>query len=78
MSKLPQVSGAELIRALEKIGFVATRQRGSHVQLRKLDSNGKVTTFPVPVHAGRSLKAGTLRGIMRKANLETDDLLELL
>jgi len=32
--KLPVVSGADLIRALGKFGYVAVRQKGSHVRLR--------------------------------------------
>jgi predicted RNA binding protein YcfA (HicA-like mRNA interferase family) len=37
-----------------------------------------VTTFPVPVHAGRTLKRGTLHGILRKAGLDPEALSELL
>jgi len=35
MPSLPSVSGREAIRALEKLGFVIKRQRGSHVILRR-------------------------------------------
>ena len=78
MPRLPQVTGRELLRALERIGFVAVRQKGSHVQLRRVESDGRVTTFPVPVHAGRTLKRGTLRGILRKAGLAPEGLSDLL
>lgn len=78
MSKMPQVSGGELIRALQRAGLVVVRQRGSHVQLRRLEANGKMTAFPVPVHAGKTIKKGTLNGILRKADLNVDDLIELL
>jgi len=78
VARLPQVTGSELVRALGRIGFVAVRQKGSHVQLRRGGPGGRITTFPVPVHAGRTLKRGTLRGILRKANLEPDDLPGLL
>ena len=36
MTKLPVVSGKQVIKALRKIGFVVMRQRGSHVLLRRL------------------------------------------
>lgn len=49
MPKLPQVTGADLVRALQKVGFAVTRQRGSHVQLRREEPEGTSTTFPVPV-----------------------------
>jgi predicted RNA binding protein YcfA (HicA-like mRNA interferase family) len=78
MPKLPQVRGSELIHALQKIGFRITRQRGSHVQLRREEADGKVTTFPVPVHAGKTIKTGTLSGILRKANLNTEEFRRLL
>ena len=56
MPKLPVLSGADVIKALERLGFAQVRQRGSHVVLRR-GSTGTV----VPLH--RELKAGTLAGI---------------
>jgi len=47
--KLPTVSGKEVIKSLEKEGFVLVSQRGSHVKLRKED-RGVVTTVIVPNH----------------------------
>jgi predicted RNA binding protein YcfA (HicA-like mRNA interferase family) len=78
MPKLPHIRGAELVRALEKIGFRITRQRGSHIQLRREETDGSFTTFPVPVHAGKTIKPGTLKGIIRKAGLDVAQLLEIL
>lgn len=78
MPKVPLVTGSELIQALKRVGFEVTRQRGSHVQLRRNETDGTVTTFPVPVHAGRTLKRGTLHGILRKAGIEPEALAELL
>lgn len=78
MPKLPQITGDELVRALEQIGFIAVRQKGSHLQLRRVENDGTVTTFPVPVHAGKSVKRGTLKGILRKAGLDTEDLANLM
>ena len=78
MAKLPRITGRELVRALEKAGFQVSRQRGSHLQLRRVEPDNSVTTFPVPVHAGKTLKVGTLRGILRLAGLDIDDLINLL
>ena len=78
MPKLPQVTGAELVRALLKKGFVVARQRGSHVQVSRLQPDGTTITFPVPVHAGKTIKRGTLQGILRKAGLDAEQLAELL
>lgn len=44
MPKLPRVSSADAIRALERLGFVQVRQRGSHVVLKKqvpVEDNGE-------------------------------------
>jgi len=41
MPRLRRVSGAEAIRALERLGFVQIRQRGSHVVLKKQTSEGE-------------------------------------
>lgn len=78
MSKLPVVTGAELLRAPKQSGFVVVRQKGSHVQVRRTEPYGTVTTFPVPVHVGKAIKRGTLKGILRKAGLGAEDLRSLL
>lgn len=66
MPRLPRITGEELVKALEKEGFEAVRQKGSHVQMRKFVEGDKVT-FPIPVHKGKTLKPGTLQGILRKS-----------
>jgi len=66
MPKLPIVSGVEVIRALERLGFVVVRQRGSHIVLRR-NSSGCV----VPNH--RELKAGTLVGILKQAGISIEE-----
>lgn len=71
LPELPIVSGAKTIRALEKLGFVVVRQRGSHVVLRG-DQAGCV----VPLH--RELKRGTLVGILRQANVDPAEFVDAL
>ena len=66
MPKLPVLSGAEVIKAMERLGFVQIRQRGSHVVLRR-GSDGTV----VPLH--REVKTGTLAGILRQAGVTQDE-----
>lgn len=67
MAKLPRISGHESIRALERLGFVQVRQRGSRDVLRRLTSSGDVGVV-VPLH--RELAVGTLRGILKLANVD--------
>lgn len=55
--ELPQISGVKLIKILSKFGFVATRQKGSHVRLERRTSE-KTIKLTVPLHD--KLKKGTL------------------
>lgn len=75
MPKLPRVSGAEAIRALERLGFVRVRQRGSHVVLRKSLPTGDIGCV-VPLHP--ELAAGTLRGVLKQAQIEVDEFRRML
>lgn len=77
MAKLPQLSGKDLCKALEKEGFVFVRQTGSHRIYQKQTGNGTLT-IPVPVHSGRPLKKGTLHGILKKAGITPEKLVFLL
>jgi predicted RNA binding protein YcfA (HicA-like mRNA interferase family) len=71
MPKLPRVSGAEVVRALQRMGFAVARQRGSHIVLRR-GSSGCV----VPNH--RELKTGTLAGLLKQAGVSIEDFLNAL
>ena len=65
------VSGKDLCRALERKGWQRIRVRGSHPIYRQ---PGNPTDISVPVHANKSLKTGTQRGIMKAAGLAEADL----
>lgn len=71
MPKLPALSGAQVIKGLERLGFEQVRQRGSHVVLRR----GSVGTV-VPLH--REVKSGTLAGILRQAGVTQDEFLAVV
>ena len=71
MPKLPVLSGAEVVKALERMGFEQVRQRGSHVVLRK----GAAGTV-VPLH--REVKVGTLNGVLRQAQVSADEFIAAL
>jgi predicted RNA binding protein YcfA (HicA-like mRNA interferase family) len=70
MGSLPVLKPTEVCRLLERLGFVAVRQRGSHVQYRHADGRG--TT--VPVHKGRDLAPPLLRQIARDIGLTVEEL----
>ena len=74
MSRLPAVTGADVIRALRAIGFELARQRGSHAIVRHPDGRSTV----VPLHAGESLGPGLLLKIARDVGLSRSELIRLL
>jgi len=73
--KIPVMTGPELIRALEAIGFVARRQKGSHLHLFRESDHRRVT---VPIHKGKDIPVGTLKAILKDAGLTADELRKLL
>ncbi len=75
MSKLPDVSGTELVKALQKVGFIILRQKGSHVSMEKIDSAGQWRTI-VPMH--REIARGTLHDILKQTGLTRDELRKVL
>jgi predicted RNA binding protein YcfA (HicA-like mRNA interferase family) len=74
MSRSPRITGAELIAALTKVGFLVARIRGSHHFLRHPD--GRTTV--VPVHSGETIGPGLLNKILRDCQLAVADLRKLL
>jgi predicted RNA binding protein YcfA (HicA-like mRNA interferase family) len=73
MSKLPRISGRECMKALEKAGFQFKRQEGSHIVLRRTDPFAQLV---VPDH--KELDRGTLRAIIRQADMNVDEFIKLL
>jgi predicted RNA binding protein YcfA (HicA-like mRNA interferase family) len=73
--KLPVLSGDNLIQALKKFGYVAIRQKGSHVRLRH---SSETQRLPVTVPLHSEIAFGTLRRILRDASITVDELLSAL
>jgi predicted RNA binding protein YcfA (HicA-like mRNA interferase family) len=72
---LPAVSGRELVRALQRAGFVLLRQKGSHVSMERRSADGYWRTV-VPLH--REIRPGTLSDILNQSGLTKEDLADLL
>lgn len=72
MPGLPSLSGAEMIKILERKGYKNMRTRGSHVRLYPPESLPQAKKVTVPLH--KQLKSGTLSNIMRDAGLTAEDL----
>ena len=73
--KIPRIRCEELVRVLKKAGFVEKRQKGSHLTMWRESDKRRVT---VPIHSAREIPVGTLRSILRDADISTDDFRALL
>ncbi|GIU70910.1 MAG: hypothetical protein KatS3mg003_0389 [Candidatus Nitrosocaldaceae archaeon] len=73
MTRLPRVSGIKVVKTLIKIGYRVDHQTGSHIILRHMDTHKRIT---VPRH--KELAKGTLRAILREADLSIEEFVRLL
>lgn len=69
MGFLPVLKPREVVRILERLGFVEIRQRGSHKQFRHPD--GRQTT--VPDHGSRDVSPILLRQIIKDIDLTAEE-----
>ncbi|PJA40647.1 hypothetical protein CO178_01805 [candidate division WWE3 bacterium CG_4_9_14_3_um_filter_34_6] len=73
MPKLPQIKPKDLIKVLTRLGFISRQGSGSHVVFKHPDGRRTV----IPVH-NRPIMTGTLRAILRQANITIFEFLKLL
>jgi predicted RNA binding protein YcfA (HicA-like mRNA interferase family) len=73
MPPLPSLSGREVVRAMQSLGWQVARQRGSHIILVK---EGHIATLSVPDH--KEVAKGTLRGLIRSAGVTVSEFLSAL
>jgi predicted RNA binding protein YcfA (HicA-like mRNA interferase family) len=71
MPNLPGISGQRAVKALQRLGFVFLRQKGSHAILRR-----GVRGCVVPMH--RQINPWTLAGVLKQAGIEVDEFLKAL
>jgi predicted RNA binding protein YcfA (HicA-like mRNA interferase family) len=68
MASLPAISGQEAVRVFETFGWSIARQKGSHIIMTK---KGEIVTLSIPNH--KEVAKGTLRSLIRAANLTVDE-----
>lgn len=73
MTRLVVISGKDMCKLLEKIGFEKVYGKGSHVRFKHSDGRRTV----VPVHGNEDLGKGLLREILRQINLSKEEYEEL-
>ena len=73
MAQLPNLSGKEVVKAFENLGWEFSRQSGSHIVLTK---DGEMASLSVPNH--KAVAKGTLRSLIRAANLTIDEFVKAI
>lgn len=68
MAQLPTLSGNEVVRVFERFGWQFVRQSASHMIMVK---DGEMASLSIPKH--REVAKGTLRSLIRSANLTVDE-----
>jgi predicted RNA binding protein YcfA (HicA-like mRNA interferase family) len=74
MTKLPSLTGKDVVSILKKVGFEIKRQRGSHVFLQHPD--GRTTV--VPIHSGEIIGPGLMLKILKDVNMTKEEFYKLL
>ncbi|MBI3589404.1 MAG: type II toxin-antitoxin system HicA family toxin [Candidatus Liptonbacteria bacterium] len=72
--RLPALKARDIIRVIEKLGFYAVRQKGSHIFFKHPD--GRATL--VPSHGGEDISRGLLREILNEIKISPNEFLKLL
>ncbi|MFW6105423.1 MAG: type II toxin-antitoxin system HicA family toxin [Chloroflexota bacterium] len=72
MPELPVISGDRCISALKRVGYRVARTKGSHVRMRCPGRR------PVTVPKHHELDRGTIKGILRTANVSVEEFIKLL
>lgn len=74
MARLPRAPAEKHLRAFERAGWSVARITGSHYILSK---EGCEFQLAVPYHAGKTVKVGLLKGLIRDAGLTNEEYLAL-
>jgi predicted RNA binding protein YcfA (HicA-like mRNA interferase family) len=75
-ARLPSLKARQVIRALERAGFVQVRSKGSHRVLQHPKEPARRAI--VSDHKGRDIPRGTLHAIIDQAGLTVDEFIDLL
>ena len=69
-SKLPLLSGKQVIAALQRLQFKVIHRKGSHVKMQH--SDGRVIVFP----DHKEIDRWTLKGVLKDAEIEEAEFLK--
>ena len=72
MASLPVLRGKEVVKVFERFGWKVVRQSSSHIVMTK---DGEIATLSIPDH--KEVAKGTLRSLIRSANLTIDEFVKV-
>jgi len=75
VSKVPVLPYFKIVNALQRDGWIAVRQKGSHIRMQKR-LNNEVLKITVPAH--KPVKRSTLSHILKQARLDVELFIKLL
>ncbi|WP_045215653.1 type II toxin-antitoxin system HicA family toxin [Desulfonatronovibrio magnus] len=75
MTRLGGYSGTGVVRAFQSAGWKVVRKKGSHVCMEK---PGHESILTIPVHKGKDVKKGTLRNLIKDAEMTVDEFLKCI
>jgi predicted RNA binding protein YcfA (HicA-like mRNA interferase family) len=73
MASLPALRGQEVVRIFQSLSWNVARQRGSHIIMTKQGAN---VTLSIPNH--KEVAKGTLRSLIRSANITIDEFIDAI
>jgi predicted RNA binding protein YcfA (HicA-like mRNA interferase family) len=73
MSKVPNLNYDQVIKALQRDGWVIVRQRGSHIRIQK-HIDEELLKITIPAH--KPIKRSTLSHILKQARISVDDFIQ--
>lgn len=74
MPKLPRITGSELMKIFQKLGFETSRTKGSHYILKHPDGRRAV----IPIHKGETIGPGLFSKILYESETSIEDIQKFL
>ena len=73
MAKPPLLSGREVVKALQRKGYIQVGQKGSHIKLKHPQTE---SILIIPDH--KEVDRWTLKGILKSADISVQEFMDLL
>ena len=71
MPSLPVLSGKEVVKVFQRLGWTVARQSSSHIVMTR---QGEIASLSIPDH--KEVAKGTLRSLIRSANITVDEFIK--